>query len=324
MEWAMIRALLSTVLAVAAIASASAAEIRIASWNIANLHHQPDVEQRPGIGTRRKSGDFDLLQRYAATIGRDDAPADIIALQEIGTQLGAEKIFPTDLYTVVMSKQYHRDVAAGQGDEIYTGVAIRKNRGITIVRQDDLEELAVPHTDGSETRPTRTGAALLLEVNGTRLWFVSVHLKSSCSHIENADTSIVSDCVTFWKQRVPLRNWIKQRIAEGLPFIIAGDFNRRFRQFGDEGPFWSALNNNDLNDPILVKHPETATRKCPTRKGTSTEPIDWIVLDAGIADLVRDGSYWERRFSRPDVDATGGKTSQRLSDHCPINIVLEF
>jgi endonuclease/exonuclease/phosphatase family metal-dependent hydrolase len=316
----MLRAALFPLFALALVAPASGADIRIASWNIANLHHQPDVEQRPGIGTKRKSGDFGILNRYGRSLGRNEKPADIIALQEIGTQLAAERIFPPQQYTVIMSKQYHRDVAANQANDIYTGVAIRKNRGITVVRQEDIENLAVVH----EGNATRTGAALLLDIGGTKLWFVSVHLKSSCSHVQNANTSTNNDCETFWKQRIPLGNWIKQRNNEGTPFVITGDFNRRFRQFGDADPFWRALNNDDLNDPILVKHPETATRKCPTRKGTSTEPIDWMVLSAGIADWVRDDSYFERRFSRADVDATGGTNSQRLSDHCPISVDLRF
>jgi endonuclease/exonuclease/phosphatase family metal-dependent hydrolase len=319
----MTRMALAALLTAATFASAFAADVRIASWNIANLHHQADVELRPGIGTRRKPGDFDLLARYAGNIGRNGTPADIIALQEIGTQQGAEKIFATGQYTVFMSQQYHRDVAAGHGQEIYTAVAVRNNAGITVVRQEDIEDLAVMHTDSDGTRPTRTGAALLLDINGTKLWFVSVHLKSSCSHIQNANTSAVADCITFWKQRIPLANWIKRRIDEGVPFVIAGDFNRRFRQFSAD-PFWSALNNDDLDEPRLVRHPETATRKCPTRKGASTQPIDWILLEASIADRVNDDSYWERRYSRPDVDTTGGTSSQRLSDHCPISIVLDF
>lgn len=308
----------------ALVSAASAGEIRIASWNIANFHHQPEVEQRPGIGTKRKAGDFGRLLGYAEKLGRDEAPADIIALQEIGTQRAAERIFPVGQYDVVMSKQYHRDVAAGQADDIYTAVAIRKNRGISIVRQEDIEALAVPHTDSSGTRPTRSGAALLLEISGTRLWVVSVHLKSSCSTVAHPDTSTNADCVTFWKQHAPLSQWIKRRTDEGAPFIIAGDFNRRFRQFGDDDPFWKALNDGDLGEPILVRHPETAVRKCPTRLGTSTQPIDWIMLDARIADWVREGSYWERRYSRSDVNATGGTGSQRLSDHCPVSLDLDF
>ena len=316
----MLRAVLLPLFTVAVAAPAFGADIRIASWNIANLHHQANVEQRPGIGTRRMSGDFGVLNRYGRSFGRNEKPADIIALQEIGTQQGAERIFPAQQYTVVMSKQFHRDVAASQANDIYTGVAIRKNRGITIVRQEDIEGLAVMH----QGNLTRSGAALLLDIAGTKLWFVSVHLKSSCSHIQGADTSGDSDCLAFWSQRVPLSNWIQQRINDGVPFVIAGDFNRRFRQFGDADPFWRAINNGDLNDPILVRHPETATRKCPTRKGASTQPIDWFVLNAGIADLVRDNSYFERRFSRPDVNSTGGTNSQRLSDHCPISIDLRF
>ena len=173
----------------------SATDIRIASWNIANLHHQANVEAAPGdrhqADVRRFRNPESISRR---SFGRDEKPADIIALQEIGTQQGAERIFPAQQYTVVMSKQFHRDVAASQANDIYTGVAIRKNRGITIVRQEDIEGLAVMH----QGNLTRSGAALLLDIAGTKLWFVSVHLKSSCSHIQGANTSSDSDCLAFW------------------------------------------------------------------------------------------------------------------------------
>ena len=66
------------------------------------------------------------------------------------------------------------------------------------------------------------------------------------------------------------------------------------------------------------------TRKCPTRKGKSTQPIDWILLDADIAYWFKPRTYWETRFRRSDVEAHGGADSQRLSDHCPIHIDLEW
>jgi hypothetical protein len=52
---------------------------RIATWNIANFHHEAGVELRESIGTKRLDADFLALKRYA-----DGLDADIIALQEIG------------------------------------------------------------------------------------------------------------------------------------------------------------------------------------------------------------------------------------------------
>jgi len=223
-----------------------------------------------------------------------------------------------------MSGRKQHDIANGITDGIYTAIALRKGAGITVVRQEDIDALGVDHIEDNVARSTRWGTAALLEIAGQKLWFVSVHLKSSCSSTKGVDTSSNRHCQTLWKQRLPLSNWIAERVADDVPFIIAGDYNRRFRQFQDTGVFWSALNNDDLNDPLLVKHPESVTRKCATRKGKSTQPIDWILLDADIAHWFVERSFWETRFTNGDVVAHGGRFSQRLSDHCAIHIDLAF
>lgn len=302
-------------IAVAMFATApSADELVIGAWNIADLHHLEGAEARPGIGTRRDTEDFDSLIKYANLFGRDGTAADLIALQEIGTEEGAYRIFPSADYQVLMSQRYFDDGA--DGGDIYTAIAIRRESGIEVVRQEDLMGLAIADSAGYSTR---AGAAALLEYEGQQFWFLSVHLKSSCSHVENADTSLRDDCQLLWKQMDPLVGWIEARQSEGIPFIIAGDFNRRFRQFQNAGPVWEVINGGDLNEPWLTQHPESVTRKCPTRKGSSTQPIDWILLDASIADWFVEGSFWERRFERSDVEASGRK----LSDHCPISISID-
>ncbi|MDA7946089.1 MAG: endonuclease/exonuclease/phosphatase family protein [Hyphomicrobiaceae bacterium] len=300
--------------------NAFAETIIIGSWNIENLHHKNDFKLR-SFGTKRQNVDFDLLRSYANRFGRQSDPADIIALQEIGTRAGLERIFPPSDYLILMSSRHENDNAEEEEGEIYTAIAVRKNRGISVVKQDDLEELAIKHTDG---RPVRAGTAALLDVNGTKLWFMSVHLKSSCSHVKKAHTSTRDDCETLWKQHMPLLDWIKQKREAKIPFVIAGDFNRRFRQFQNQGPFWKAINggepDEDLKDALLSQHPSLVTRKCPTRRGSSTQPIDWILLDAGVAHWFVEGSFWERRYRRADISKADGG----LSDHCPISINIEI
>lgn len=300
--------------------SSVADTFRIGAWNIQDLHHQEAFSLR-NFGTfmsvGRKTEHFDLLLKYRDQFGKDGTPADIIALQEIGTQAAMERIFPSSDYTTLMSSRWKNDNALEGEGKVYTGIAIRKASGIKFIEQKDLTELSVLHSDGN---PVRTGTAALVELNGQKLWFLSVHLKSSCSGTKNVHTSGADDCQTLWKQMEPLANWIEERRAENIPFIIAGDFNRRFRQFSHTGPVWSALNgvepNDTISEPYLTAHPENATRKCPTRKGTSLQPIDWIMMDASKAHWFAEGSFWERRFSDPDVKAA----RRGLSDHCPISI----
>jgi len=286
----------------------------VGAWNIADLHHVEGAEARPGIGTRRDAQDFDAIIKYSKMFGRDATVADVIALQEIGTKEGAYRIFPSSDFDVLMSQRYKDD--GGNRDDIYTAIAIRKDSGVTVVRQQDLMGLAIEDSEGYSTR---AGTAALLEFEGIRFWFLSVHLKSSCSDVENADTSRRDDCELLWEQMDPLVGWIEARRSEGTPYIIAGDFNRRFREFKNEGPVWTIINGGDLSEPWMSQHPETVTRKCPTRKGYSTQPIDWILVDASVAHWFVEGSFWERRFSNSDVRASG----QRISDHCPISITIE-
>jgi endonuclease/exonuclease/phosphatase family metal-dependent hydrolase len=300
--------------------------LRIGAWNIQNLHHGEDHELFPW-GTSRTEEDHDLLLKYRDLFGRNGRGADIIALQEIGTLAAAERIFPPSDYRIIMSSRHEDDNAPVHGGDIFTAVAIKNDSGVTVVLQDDIDELVVLDSDGN---PTRAGTALLLEYEGVQFWFVSVHLKSSCSSDRNLQSSGTEDCQIFWKQSNPLADWVAERAMGDVPFFIAGDFNRRFRQLQFQGEFWTRINGGDpdnpvnLDEPFMVAHPENVTRKCPTRLGRSVEPIDWILMDARVVDWFIDGSFWERRFTRPDIEASREDDNTiGLSDHCPISIDIK-
>jgi len=309
---------LGTPLALAALLLATSAvaetKLRVAAWNIADLHHEAGVEARPTIGTKRSNADLEKLIQYAA-----DIDADVIALQEIATKEAAERIFGDD-YKIFMSGRKKVDLSDEKSNGIYTAIAVRKTNKIKVLIEQDLKTLGITQEKDGETYSTRWGKSLLLEIGGEKLWFLSVHLKSSCSSTNKLDISTSEHCQILWQQQAPLTQWINERVEKNIPFIVAGDFNRRFRQLKDEGRLWAALNNDDLENPVLVKHPETVTRKCPTRKGKSTEPIDWILLDASIAHWYIEDSFWETRFRNEDVK----KHWRRLSDHCPIHVDLQI
>ena len=318
--------LLALCAAISMSASAAADTLRIGAWNIQDLHHQEGFNLRSFDGipsARRTSQDFALLEKYRDQFGRDGTPADVIALQEIGTRAALERLFRADTYDVIMSPRWKNDDAPEGAGDVYTAIAVRKDSGVTIVQHDPFPELSVLHSDG---RPTRAGTGALLEVDGQQFWFLSVHLKSSCPTNKNIHTSSDDDCQTLWKQAPLLADWIKVKRDSGIPFIIAGDFNRRFRQLNFEGTLWEAMNGVGPDDPIdepwVVPHPQTVTRLCPTRKGQGTQPIDWIVLDTALAGGFAEGSYWERRYTRDDIDAA--QNGRGLSDHCPISIDLDL
>jgi hypothetical protein len=69
--------LLASMLTAALMSTGASAEIRVASWNLNNLHHQLGEPLRPGAPARTEA-DIETLRKY-----RDRADADIFALQEV-------------------------------------------------------------------------------------------------------------------------------------------------------------------------------------------------------------------------------------------------
>lgn len=320
--------LLSLLLAAAfAGGSLQAEPITIASWNIANLHHEEGFHLRAFSETyhsvERRSVDFDLLEAYRDKLAMGGKPADVIALQEIGTKAALERLFPNDLYETRISPRWTSDdIAEGEG-EIFTAIAVRRAAGIGIVGTDDIPEMSILHSDG---RPTRAGTGVLLEVGGERFWFLSVHMKSSCRNTKAVDRSIQDDCETLWRQVPSLGEWIADKRVAGTPFVIAGDFNREFRRYGVEDPIWKALNGIDpdgaIDTPQMVKFPVSEQSACPTGRGKSGQPIHWFLIDERLAGQVVPGSYFETRYSEDHIEMT--RNGRGLSDHCPISIQVDL
>ena len=290
----------------------SAASYRIASWNIADFHHQSGVEARENIGTVRYPLDFKLLREYA-----DRLDADIIALQEIVTEQAARLLFPANRYWLFMSSRYQEHVNLGAEPDIYTALAIRKNAGIQPVKQTDLSELQITSPGPLRTtRSTRKGTAVLLNIQGRMIWVMSVHLKSSCARVKKLSRSRQTACKMLWQQARVLKRWIDQRKEQGSDFIIAGDFNRRFGRLKNQGGMWKLLSQSGSAQDPIARFPQTKLRHCPTRKGKGVHPIDWFVVNIEFAQQFVAASYYETRWTYAEVQ----KHRNRLSDHCPIHI----
>lgn len=108
---------------------AFAEALTIASWNIANLHHENGEKMRPWAVPREQI-DYDRLSEIAASL-----EADIFALQEIGSPRAAMRIFDPQKYHILISDRYHEqsvDVPMEERDVevkgIYTAFAINKER----------------------------------------------------------------------------------------------------------------------------------------------------------------------------------------------------
>src|SRR5918997_634740 len=71
--------------------------IRVATWNIANLHHVVGEALRPGAAVRSE-GDYAILRKYARRMN-----ADIVAMQEVNGPRAARLVFPVEEYDLFFS-----------------------------------------------------------------------------------------------------------------------------------------------------------------------------------------------------------------------------
>jgi endonuclease/exonuclease/phosphatase family metal-dependent hydrolase len=119
--------------------------------------------------------------------------------------------------------------------------------------------------------PQRYSARINLPHHGQTVYLLSVHLKNGC--FDNATTSSASAALPA---QVPvLEGWIDAAAEGPVPFIVLGDFNRRFNQTNDQ--VWANLDDGEPSNADLT----TLTQDMPVscRDHTFTEFIDHLVID---------------------------------------------
>ena len=257
--------------------------IKIATWNIEHLRDSPGEGRNP-----RTEADFRLLARYAALLD-----ADVVAIQEVENEAALRRVFDAALYQFFLSERSHVQ---------RTAFAVR--RSIAVRRHADLQALNV-------TGGLRHGVDVEITVNGESIRLLAVHLKSFCFD-GPLFSSNDSDCRKLARQVPVLEQWIDARAAEGTPFVVLGDFNRRFDATGDE--FWREIDDGDPEGLDLHRATEGATSEC--RGGTYPRYIDHIVYDQPVAKWLVPGSFEQLVYAASDE-------AQGLSDHCPIAVTLD-
>jgi endonuclease/exonuclease/phosphatase family metal-dependent hydrolase len=172
------------------------------------------------------------------------------------------------------------------------------------VRQPDFLALDI-RGDGS----LRYGTRMDLTHNGQTLQFLSVHLKSGC--FDNATSS--SACETLLAQVPVLEGWIDTAAKGPTPFIVLGDFNRRFTQPNDR--VWADLDDGEPINADLT----TLTQDMPVscRDHTFTEFIDHLVVDRRVLLWVDRTSFRQVTYRQADKAVW-----DQLSDHCPVLVEL--
>ena len=257
-------------------------ELRLATWNLYWLSAEP----ASGM-VRRSVDDYAHLQRYARQLD-----ADVIALQEVDGAEAAARVFDPAIYA------FHFTGDSRNRQKV--GFAWR--RTLTVEPQPDLVELAISRT--------RRGADILVRLGDQSIRLLVVHLKSGC--FDDPMDSGKRACGVLNRQLPVLESWIDARAAEGVPFAVLGDFNRRFV---DGDTFWPELDDLDPAEADLTAVTRDRISRC--WGGRYPVYIDHIVLSRSAGRWLLPGSFQQQLYDPADASLR-----KILSDHCPVAVTL--
>ena len=212
--------------------------------------------------------------------------ADIVAFQEVEDASTAAKVFRG--YEFCLTR---RSEAQNVGFAIRAGLAHR-------CAADYL-----PLSLGDSLR--RGAVVVLFPGTAEEIHLLGVHLKSGCAR--DVLPSGSRACRALGRQLPLLGDWIRSETAAGHRFAVLGDFNR------------------DLDPDLTTALPEvqglidaahgTAFSNCYPGQ-TFTRYIDHILLGRELARNRVPGSFQRLHYLPRDA------RRYRLSDHCPISILL--
>ncbi|MDF7677703.1 endonuclease/exonuclease/phosphatase family protein [Acetobacteraceae bacterium ESL0709] len=234
----------------------------------------------------RSEQDYERLKSYARRLD-----SDIIAVEEIESDVALRKIFDPQYYDFILSK-------APIVQRV--GLVIRHSLNATI----NPEITALNVEPPGARHAIRSGLDVTLHGQTQDLRLLVVHLKAGCWARPLSDSK--HSCPMLVQQLAIMENWILDREDEGVPYALLGDFNRRFT----------------LKDPAFLTLREdapltlvTAGLASPCQGGSRF--IDHIILGGAarhwlIPNSLRVMTY---RFDRDTA---------MLSDHCPVSVTLDL
>ncbi len=203
-------------------------------------------------------------------------------------------MFPASDWHVEMSRRPPmeqspacRDRPEARLGHLATGFAIR--RGVAYRRNEDLRSL------GEEQAFQRWGTDITILEEKSELRLLSVHLKTGCwGRKQDRDNGCRETCATLRDQIERLKAWADARRAEGMPFVILGDFNRRLALPDDWA--WAVLSPRSAPLVLLT---DGIKFRCDSRYPAF---IDHLVAGGGAEVMLIGGSFreWPRRGPHPD------------------------
>ncbi len=213
---------LSLTIVLSIVSIAEATELKIGSWNIANLAEKPGVPLRGHIRTK---ADYTAIKNRIKSLD-----FDILALQEIGSLTAAKAILPKD-YSVHFEERCLNNSTKCENDvgDIFTAIAF-KTKKFPGIKREHIANLDIKHqSECSTLKPRRVRGApfLRFKFEGKRYVVPSLHLKASCSKNSNESRpDIKYDCKTQRAQVDRLLAWAQEADQSGHTLILAGDWNR--------------------------------------------------------------------------------------------------
>jgi len=264
---------------------ARGAELKIATWNLEWLTDRPDGDRAlPSDAHPKRPEDIVSLAGYAAQLD-----ADVIAIEEVDGRAIAARVFPPDRYSIHMT-----------GDHVVQRVGLVVRRGLHYDVNPDDTALALP---GPPPAHLRSGADITLHLPGGELRILAVHLKTGCER-DRLTTTHRPACKELAAQLPPLQDWIAARKAEGVAFIVLGDFNR---WMDDKDQVIAALR----EAAPLVRATEGQSSPC----WGGERFIDHILAGGAAAQWMQPASLSVQVFRE-----TGEDWKDRLSDHCAVAV----
>jgi endonuclease/exonuclease/phosphatase family metal-dependent hydrolase len=283
-------ALLALLLLLAA--PADAAELKLASWNIAWLTLKPGGHpDLPRDVPGRSAEDFARLARYAERLA-----ADIVALQEIDGAQAAARVFDPARYVIHLTDEH---------DTQRPGFAIR--REIRFTANPDLAELDL--RPGAR-RSLRRGADITVTApDGTPLRLLSVHLNAGCRD-DAFEQGPAPECEGLARQAEIIARWAAARQREGAAFVILGDFNRRM---GERDDFLRII---EQAAPVL-RPTAGLSSPCWADARGGRPFIDHLLLGGAAREWLVPRSFAVLTYAERERS-----WRERLSDHCPLSVRL--
>lgn len=267
-----------------------------ATWNIAWFGD--GVNDQILTGNRRDGRHLrnrEHISRLRAVVARlEDIGADVVGLQEIENEAAARRLFPASDWDLHISG---RDLDPEWSQR--TAIAVRRAAGWSVERHRDIVEWSPRGLD-------RHGVNLTLSRGAEKVRVLTVHFESGC-----AGRSLDSgrrDCGFLRMQLAVLKGWLYDRREEGVPVVVAGDWNRFLSRAGEPLP--------EFPSQPLILPPSGSSPGC--WGGRFPNFVDHIVAFAAPGGEVTAARFEEVLYGAPREMQDG------LSDHCALVGELAF